>query len=406
VVVETKEASSMRSIRRLRPFSLFALIALAFGSLFTGALPAAAVGECGPLDVGFVIDDTGSMGGALANVQAESSTLLDQIDDASAGDFQLALLSFKDIVTVLDDLAAGNRAAVESDIQGLTASGGANPPEASDEALNTAVNGLDEADREPGQQVGDFNGTWRSEQATRILILITDERPGGFDDDYTSGTDDVNAHDVAVDAAGFGMLISAVYVPTAGVDPTTSGVMQDYATTTGGVYVETAADGTGTSSAISDIIAGCGEGGTTTGTIPPGGGTVASPPIGGGVKQQVVVKAGAGTPGGEVTIQIPDPNPEPCPDDGCYGVPMHVTGFDTGSSSNPLVLRFVFAKGVFPATLPLREISMTRNEVEVPRCRPGHPDPCQRSIGRNSHGRIKIVIVSSDETDPRYRGRG
>jgi hypothetical protein len=179
--------------------------------------------------------------------------------------------------------------------------------------------------------------------------------------------------------------------------------MQDYASTTGGVYDETASDGTGTSAAISDIIAACGEQGTTTGTIPPGGGTVASPPVGSGVTERVVVQAGAGTPGGEVTIQIPDPNSEPCPDV-CYGAPIHVTGFDTGSSSNRLVLRFIFAKGVFPASIPLRDISMLRNEVEVPRCRPGHPDPCQRSIGRTSSGRVKIVIVSSDETDPRYRG--
>jgi uncharacterized repeat protein (TIGR01451 family) len=144
-------------------------------------------------------------------------------------------------------------------------------------------------------------------------------------------------------------------------------------------------------------------GSTTTGTIPPGGGTVASPPVGGGVTQRVMVKANAGTPGGEVTIQIPDPNPEPCPDV-CYGIPMHVTGFDTGSPSHPLILRFIFARRVIPASIPLREISMLRNEVEVPRCRPAHSDPCQRSIGRTSSGRVKIVIVSSDETDPRYRG--
>jgi hypothetical protein len=393
----------MRGRSRLRPRSLFALIALAFGSLFTGAVPASAVGECGPLDVGFVIDVTGSMGGALGNVQSESSPILDQINDASAGDFQLALLSFEDFVTVHDDLAAGNRATVESDIQGLTIGDGFNAPEASDEALNTAVNGLDEADRSPGQQFGDFNGTWRP-SATKILILITDALPGGFDDTYTAGVDDVNAHNVAVAAAGFGMLISAVYVPTGGVDPTVSGIMQDYATTTGGVYVETASDGTGTSSAISDIIAGCGGGGTTTGTIPPSGGTVASPPLGNGVTQRVVVKAHAGTPGGDITIQIPDPNDVPCPDV-CYGAPMHVTGFDTGSASNRLILRFVFARGVIPKSVPLWKISMLRNEVEVPRCREERrPDPCQRSITRARGGRVTIEIASSDETDPRYRG--
>jgi cysteine-rich repeat protein len=209
------------------------------------------------MDVVFVVDDTGSMGGALCNVKIAIAALIDQIACASGDDFQLGLLTFKDDVVVLDDLAAGNRDAVEAHVQQLFASGGNGGPEASDEALNTAINGLDEADRDPGQQIGDFDGTWRP-GAVKIAILITDAPPAGFDDQYTIGIDDVNAHARALEAAAAGIQISAVFVPTAGNYSGQVEVMQDYAATTGGLYLETAPDGAGTALAIDEVILSCG----------------------------------------------------------------------------------------------------------------------------------------------------
>ena len=150
-----------------------------------------------------------------------------------------------------------------------------------------------------------------------------------------------------------------------------------------------------------------GGGGTTTGTIPPGGGTVSSPPLGGGVTQQVKVRAKPGTPGGEVVIQIPDQDPQPCPY-ACFGIPMHITAFDTGSASNPLILTFVFANGIFPHGIKLSKIHMFRNEVNVKRCTgpngTASPDPCIKSVTRASSGVITVIALSSDETDPRWRG--
>ncbi|MGH2401399.1 MAG: choice-of-anchor L domain-containing protein, partial [Candidatus Limnocylindria bacterium] len=148
---------------------------------------------CGPMDVAFVIDDTGSMGPALDNVKSEAASLLTQIDAASGGSDQLALVSFKDSVTVTEDLALGNEAAVSAGLAALVPFGGAFAPEASDESLNTVVNGLDAADRLAGQQNGDFDGVFRA-AAVKIVILVTDALPGGFDDTFTAGVDDVNAH--------------------------------------------------------------------------------------------------------------------------------------------------------------------------------------------------------------------
>ena len=140
---------------------------------------------------------------------------------------------------------------------GSFTSGGSNGPEASDEALNTAINGLDEADRGPGQQVGDFDGVWR-DKSVKIIVLITDAPPAGFDDQFTPGVDDVNAHARAVEAAAAGIKLSAVFVPTSGNYSGQVAIMQDYAATTGGLYLETAPDGAGTAAAIDEIILSCG----------------------------------------------------------------------------------------------------------------------------------------------------
>lgn len=211
--------------------------------------------QCGPMDVAFVIDDTGSMGGAISNVTSELTGILGDINTVSSGDYRLAVVSFKDNVVVHENFAAGNQAAASAAISGLVASGGNNEPEASDEALNTAVNALPVGVR---PQNVDFTPAFRP-GALKIAVLVTDARPGGFDDAYTAGVDDANAHAVAVSAAAQGIKVSAIHVP-GGFDATTAVIMNDYATTTGGRYVLTAANGAGAGQAIRDIINNCGSG--------------------------------------------------------------------------------------------------------------------------------------------------
>lgn len=216
---------------------------------------------CGPMDVVFVIDDTGSMGGVIANVQAAIPGLISDISSASGGDYQLGVVTFKDDVEVDVDLAAGPGidAAILTAVGNLTASGGAGGAEASDEALNTVINGLDTS----ATQSGDFDGSWRAGTA-KIIILVTDAPPAGFDDTYTVIPDQVNAMTRASEAATFAqgkILISAIQI---GGNATTQSIMEDYASTTGGLYLQTN-DGSGTANAIESIIDDCG--GTPVGAI-------------------------------------------------------------------------------------------------------------------------------------------
>ena len=209
--------------------------------------------DCGPMDVVLVIDDTGSMGGAIGNVKTGIASIVSQVILASGGDFQLGLVSFKDTIDVDVDLAVGNDAAVTAAITALVATGGAGGPEASDVSIETVVS------NPPDPPYTAFStGNFRA-GAVKIVVMVTDNLPGGFDDAFTAGVDDVNAHNVALTAAGFApapsILISAIQVGAfAAVTP----IMQDYATTTGGAFLQVPGDGTGTAAGIEGIIADCG----------------------------------------------------------------------------------------------------------------------------------------------------
>ncbi len=234
------------------------LTMLIFGSGLI-ALPSPAQAQCGAMDVAFVIDDTSSLQGSLDNIKAELNTILNDIQKASNNDYRLSLVTFKDDVTVRVNFSDQNRDEITAQILALTASGGTRIPEASDEALNTVINTLSASGR---LQNGDFTTAFR-DKAFKLIILLTDAPPAGFDDFYTPGVDDKNAHAFAEQAKTKNIKISAIYLPTFPEDTAViKPIMQDYATTTAGFYLETSQNGIGTAAAIKTIIAGCGS--TTT----------------------------------------------------------------------------------------------------------------------------------------------
>jgi len=224
-------------------------------------------GVCGAIDLAFVVDTTGSMGPAIDSLKAEAADIISTVEAASGGDYQMALVTFGDNVIVNNDLVAGNALSVQANFLALTATGGAGEPEASDEALNTVVNGLDADDRPAGRQTRSFDGTFRS-NAVKIIVMITDAHPGGFDDLFSAGVDDTNAHNRAIQAAAQEVQISSVFVPTFG-DLGQGAIMIDYAATTNSAYVETGADGAGTASAIEQIVSSCGRPGCLQSPVSP-----------------------------------------------------------------------------------------------------------------------------------------
>lgn len=237
-------------------------LAVAAGTLTLGlGLPATSSaveeGVCGPMDVVFVVDDTGSMGGAIDNVKSGIAAIAADVVTASGGDYQMGLVSFKDAPETDVDLAPSNDVAIQAAVAGLFATAGAGGPEASDASLDTVVNGTN-----PGSDAGPcgdaFNALGWRPGATKIAVMLTDNLPGGCNDAFTPGVDDTNAARVAGDASAGDIKISAIYnsnFPSALVVD----IMTNYAATTGGVFVQTPASGAGTEVAIQDIIASCGS---------------------------------------------------------------------------------------------------------------------------------------------------
>lgn len=246
------------SVFRISPAIAGAGVLIAgFGvnALLASSAPAQSAPSCGCMDVVFVIDDTGSMGGAITNVRDGAVSIVADIVAASGDDQQLGVVTFKDDIQIDQQLQLDiGGAATAALLPGLVASGGGGP-EASDEALNTVVNLLPAAGR---LQDLDFTGVFRS-SCVKIAIMATDNLPGGFDDTFTIGVDDVNADNVAHDALANGILISALHVGEASSpNPVERAIMENYATVTGGVYIPLLSSGAGAADAITEIIESCG----------------------------------------------------------------------------------------------------------------------------------------------------
>lgn len=223
-----------------------------FSSIANAEVP----GVCGPLDVVFVVDDTGSMSGAISNIQSGISDIANKVVVASGGDYQMGLVSFKDSVETDVDLAPGNAAAIQAGVAALTGIGGGKTPEASDAALDTVINGNSDFS-DGGPCNAPFNSAGLRPGATKIAILLTDQLPGGCSDSLEPG-DIANAGRVAGDASAKNILISAIYnsdMPSA----LTAGIMTNYAAETGGIYLNTPSNGDGTTAAIDEILQACGS---------------------------------------------------------------------------------------------------------------------------------------------------
>ena len=223
-------------------------------------------GKCGPMDVTFAVDNTGSMSGAIMNIQTNIGTIIGEVATASAGDYRLGLITFDDMVNVKRNLGAAP-GEVEAFIAGggIGSTGGVSFPEASDEAKNTALNNLPAGLRADstgfvGSQIGDpagFTVPWRA-NAVKILIIFTDALPGGFNDIHDVGFDDVQFTTLPLTAATPGILVSDVFIPTPASQPGMIPLMQLDAANSGGLFLQANADGTGTATAIMEIVNECG----------------------------------------------------------------------------------------------------------------------------------------------------
>ena len=217
-------------------------------------------GDCGPIDLVFAVDITGSMQPAIDNVIAELPNIVTLANIASGNDLRLGLVTIDGTVNGDDYVHTEHNlttdiASVQASIAALTAGYGANLPEATDEALREII--TNDASCTDGT---DFTTPFRA-AATKIIVLITDASNGGCDDVHDP-SDAMYAHQRALDAASLGIRICSVWIPRPGAEPISFilPVMNDYAATSAGTVRIVSSDGSGTGGAINQIIAACGQG--------------------------------------------------------------------------------------------------------------------------------------------------
>src|ERR1041385_5068822 len=100
--------------------------------------------KCGCMDVALVVDDTGSMGPAISNIQVGLPNIIDVANTASGGDLRVGLVGLQYPITGADAVAVHqpfttNLLDAENSINSLFAWGGFYLPEISDEALRYVV---------------------------------------------------------------------------------------------------------------------------------------------------------------------------------------------------------------------------------------------------------------------------
>lgn len=238
-----------------------AAIAAAFVLMSFVPATAAHAQTCGPMDVVFVVDETGSMTNVINEIQTQVSRIADSVTTASGGDFQFGVIGMPDNnIRVLLNPTPGNRAGLDTAVAQLAVAGGCGGVPY-DEALNTALNSLPLRSGTDGAQLQPFTAGWRG-GSTKIIILITDTVPQAFTCSFVAGVHDVAVHDFAVQAATDNIKIASVFLDTGNPNPDLiKSIMEDAATTSGGVFKVAQPDASDLADIIVDIIQTCGGSG-------------------------------------------------------------------------------------------------------------------------------------------------
>jgi len=196
---------SGRGIHRTMELALLGLLT----EIGIPAVVSAQQPNCGCMDVVFVVDVTNSMEGAIASMRTELPSVIDNVAiPASGGDLRLGLITFNDPGVMAPPDSIRVWSALTSDVNSvleelddLAFTDGAGRPEISDEALREMLlaAGIGSGTTCAAVSETRFDVPFRS-HCVKHAILITDDLPGGCDDEFDA-SDVTNAVARAVEAA-------------------------------------------------------------------------------------------------------------------------------------------------------------------------------------------------------------
>ncbi|MEX2457760.1 MAG: VWA domain-containing protein [Actinomycetota bacterium] len=241
----------------MRPRRALALLALATicSTVLTIApsRDAEAAGTCGPMDVAIVLDSTTSMDSAIAAVKRDLAAFVDTVETASGGDYRLSLVTFHVGVDVRVPFRARNGGAIRGALAATGPDGGSDLPEAWDEALETVITSRPASEAE--DQEGAV-GKWR-DGVTRLIVLMTDARPAGFDDDLDP--DDLDHAMAMADlATEEDMRLSTFFVASSRREPEAEEVLREVARRGRGAHFRTSEDGSNLDQGLGLVVEACG----------------------------------------------------------------------------------------------------------------------------------------------------
>lgn len=220
----------------------------------TGTLPPGVENSCAPLDVVLLVDSTGSMRGVIDKVEAGLSSFVDRVERVSGGDYRIAVVEIGTVINVATPFAPRNADTAQRAL-GSLGQDGESRAENWDEALKTAVDSRAASAVPSGQQRGDFTPAWR-DGVQKIVVLVTDARPAGFDDEYQQSDLDA-AESTAVRGGQRGIRIGAFFVPNDNQEPEGAEMVRRVAERSGGAFFRTARDGSNISDGLDLLIETC-----------------------------------------------------------------------------------------------------------------------------------------------------
>lgn len=149
-----------------------------------------------PLDLVFVIDITGSMGGVLTNIKQSIVNIAADAAIKSNNNYRFGLITVDQSNIVLnvvrETMSLNNITSFNAALQAVTIGNGEAEPEPTDVGIQMAIDG--------------DAGTFRPE-AIKVIIMVTDARPSGTDDVFDPGVDLARVQVIADNAAAAGIKI-------------------------------------------------------------------------------------------------------------------------------------------------------------------------------------------------------
>jgi hypothetical protein len=157
--------------------------------------------EC-PIDIAFVLDNTGSMRALIDKVVNGLETLIGYIQQIS-NDYRMSYMTFGDCEDLVYRIpfTCGNIDQVIANIKSTTLISGGPYPEASNVAISDAMSGK--------------LGSWRGATVKKLLVLVTDAPPGGCTNTPPNSPEyleiENNLRSLATSAADCGIAFLVVY---------------------------------------------------------------------------------------------------------------------------------------------------------------------------------------------------